>query len=850
MSAAPSMERPDQPPADPQRRSIPRATYRLQFHAGFTFAAAVPLAPYLAALGISHVYASPIATARAGSGHGYDVVDPATINPELGGEDGFRALAAALRAEGLGLILDIVPNHMAVGGADNPWWLDLLEKGEASAYAHYFDIDWAPADPALRGRVLAPFLGTPYAQALASGELVLDGEGEALAVLAYGVQRFPIRREDRAGLLAEAGALARLRALYDGRDPRGRERLHALLERQHWRLAWWRTAGDSINWRRFFEITELAGLRVEEEEVFDAVHALPLRLYAEGLIDGVRVDHVDGLADPTAYCRRLRDALEALRPGAYIVVEKILAEGERLPAEWRTDGSSGYDYMEDSAALLHHPAGAAPLGAFWAEASGRPADFAPEEQEARREILSRSFSGQLEAAVAAFRAVAASDLATRDVTAGALRRALEALLHHFPAYRTYGSGDGAVASDGWIRARAGAAARAAVGPAEAAVVDLVLAWLAGDGPGELALRRDAVRRFQQLSAPVSAKAVEDTAFYRYGRLLSRTDVGFAPQRFAAGPAEFADRVAARAADFPDAMLATATHDHKRGEDVRARLALLSEIPERWLEFARPWLARAGSVDRGDAYMLLQTLVGAWPPGLAPDDRAGLEAFAERVVAWQQKALREAKLRSSWTLPDAAYEAAAEALARDWLAGPQASEIAGFVAAIAAAGAANGLAQAVLRCTLPGVPDCYQGCELWDFSLVDPDNRRPVDFAARIALLAGEGGGDWRSGAIKQRAIATALGLRRERPALFARGRFLPVAARGPRAEKVFAFLREQEGARLLVAVPLRVAEPLRGAEAPAIPAQWWGDTRIDLPGGATLRVAELFAEAPYALRLL
>ena len=828
--------------------TVPRATYRLQFHAGFTFAAAVPLAPYLAALGISHVYASPIAAARAGSGHGYDVVDPTTINAELGGEEGFRALAAALRAEGLGIILDIVPNHMAVGGSDNAWWLDLLEKGEASRYARYFDIDWAPADPALRGKILAPFLGTPYAEALAGGDLVLDGEGEALAVLAYGSHRFPIRREDRAGLLAEAGALARLRALYDGRDPRGRERLHALLERQHWRLTWWRTAGDSINWRRFFEITELAGLRVEMDEVFDAVHALPLRLYREGLIDGVRVDHVDGLADPTGYCRRLREALEALRPGAYLVVEKILAAGEALPAEWRTDGTSGYDYMEDSAALLHHPGGAAPLRAFWAEASGRPSDFAAEEYQARREILGRSFSGQLEAAVAAFRAVAASDLASRDVTAGALRRALEALLHHFPAYRTYGTGDGAVASDAWIRERAGAAARAAAGPAEAEVVDLVLAWLAGEGPGDLALRRDAVRRFQQLSAPLSAKAVEDTAFYRHGPLLSRTDVGFAPGRFSASAAEFARGVAARAKDFPDAMLATATHDHKRGEDVRARLAVLSEIPERWIDFARPWLERTGGVDGGDADMLLQSLIGAWPLDLEAGDRDGVADFAARIVAWQVKALREAKLRSSWTLADEGYEAAAEALARDWLEAPRAGEIAGFVGEIAAAGAINGIVQAVLRCTLPGMPDCYQGCELWDFSLVDPDNRRPVDFDARIALL--RDGGAWRTGAIKQRAIAAALGLRRAHPALFARGAFVPVAAQGARAAHVFAFLREGEGKRLLVAVPLHVAEPLRGAHDLAIPADWWGDTELALPGGGTLPVAELFDEAPYALRFL
>ncbi|TFI58745.1 malto-oligosyltrehalose synthase [Sphingomonas parva] len=833
----------------------PRATYRLQFHAGFTFADALPLVPYLDALGISHVYASPIGTARAGSNHGYDVVDPTRVNPELGGEAGFRALVAALRARGMGLILDIVPNHMAVGGSDNEWWLDLLEKGEASDHAKFFDVDWAPADPALKGKVLAPFLGAPYAEALASGDLVLDQDGRGFAIVAYGTHRFPIRREDQAALLAEGGALARLRALYDGRDPRGRERLHALLERQHWRLAWWRVAGDEINWRRFFEITELAGLRVEDPAVFDAVHALPLRLYAEGLIDGVRIDHVDGLADPGGYCRRLRDALTsaaAARPDdapkgpAYLVVEKILAEGERLPEEWGTDGTSGYDYMNAAAALLHDARGAEPLGAFWAELSGRPADFAAEEKAARLEILARSFSGQLAAAVSAFHALARSDLATRDVAAGALRRALTFLLSVFPAYRTYGPD--APASDAWIRDRAAARARDEVGPAEAPLVDLVVGWLAGEGPGDRGLMREAVRRFQQLSAPVSAKAVEDTAFYRYGRLLSRTDVGFDPARLAASPEHFAAAGAERLATFPDAMLATATHDHKRGEDVRARLAVLSERPERWIEAAREWLSLVpDEVDRGDAYALLQTLVGAWPLDLDPGDAEGVGAFAERVIAWQTKALREAKLRSSWTQPDEAYEAACAGLVRH-LTGPAfAGELHAFVAEIEAAGALNGIAQAVLRCTVPGVPDCYQGTEFWDFSLVDPDNRRPVDFAARVAALERGGDGGWRSGAVKQRAIAGALALRRESPALFARGAFRRVEATGPRAENVFAFLREREGERVLVAVPLHVAEPLKGAGDLRIAPAWWGETTIEVDG-LTFSVAELFDEAPWAVR--
>ncbi|QAY77600.1 malto-oligosyltrehalose synthase [Sphingosinicella sp. BN140058] len=838
----------------------PRATYRIQFHKDFTFADALGLVDYFADLGISHLYASPIATARAGSTHGYDVVDPTRINPELGGEEAFRTLAAALRERGLGIILDIVPNHMAVGGSDNDWWLDVLEKGAESPYARYFDIDWAPADPELDGKVLAPFLGGPYEEVLASGDLVLDYEPDKrrLSVLAYGTHRFPIRRDDYPALLAEAGAerlteavAEELKSLYDPLRDAGRERLHALLDRQLHRLAWWRVAGDEINWRRFFEITELAGLRVEDPAVFDAVHALPLRLYAEGLIDGVRVDHVDGLADPTDYCRRLRAALEiaaASRPvdapagPAYLVVEKILAEGERLPREWGTDGTSGYDYMNEAAALLHDPAGEAPLSAFWEELSGRPANFAVEEKAARLEILSRSFSGQLDAAVAAFHAVARSDVVTRDVSAGALRRGLTALLSVFPAYRTYGTGDGAVETDATIRASAAERAKVEIGTAEAPVIDLLVGWLAGEGPGDIALRREAVRRFQQLSAPVSAKAVEDTAFYRYGRLLSRTDVGFDPARFAATPEHFARAAVERLETFPHALLATATHDHKRGEDVRARLAVLSEVPERWIETARRWLARVPEgIDAGDCYQMFQTLVGAWPLGSAEAD------FADRVVAWQTKALREAKLRSSWTHPDEAYEQACEAFVRELLAGDFAAELRAFVGEIEAAGAVNGIVQAVLRCTVTGVPDCYQGTEHWDFSLVDPDNRRPVDFAARIATLAGDGR-DWRSGALKQQAIAEALRLRREKPALFAEGRFERVAVTGARADHVFAFLRSHGSDRLLVAVPLRVGAVLHGADAPVFPAQYWSDTEVVVPGGEALPAAELFEAAPYALR--
>jgi (1->4)-alpha-D-glucan 1-alpha-D-glucosylmutase len=826
---------------------IPRATYRLQFHKGFTFADAEPLTPYLAQLGISHLYSSPIGAARAGSTHGYDQIDPTIINPELGGEAGFRALAAACRREGLGVILDIVPNHMAVGGGDNRWWLDVLEKGEASAYAQMFDIDWRPADPALHGKVLAPFLGAPYGEALRTGalKLVHDTAAATLAVMAHDTHRFPIRREDYATVLNTPGGVA----AFDVAEADGRARLHELLERQAYRLAHWRAAGDEINWRRFFDITELAGVRIERDDVFELIHALPLRLYSEGLIDGVRVDHVDGLADPAAYCVKLRAALEAAqsaRPAeaaagpAYFVVEKILAPDERLARDWRTDGTTGYDYMNLSAALLHAPQGAAPLGNAWAQISGRPAAFEVEERAARGDILAQSFAAQLDAVVLAFQALARADLATRDLTAGSLRRALLALLSVFPAYRTYGSGDFAPSSDAALRTRAGSLAKPHLVPSDAEALDRVLAWLAGDGPGTAALKQQAVRRFQQLSAPVSAKAVEDTAFYRHAPLLSRNDVGFEADRLSISLEAFHQTNRARAETFPHTLLTTATHDHKRGEDVRARLAVLSEIPDRWIAVAKGWIAQAEAmaptIDPGDAYQLFQTLVGAWPMTLDAQDRAALARFETRVAGWQEKALREAKLRSSWASPNADYEADARACLHAVL-GPSglAAEIAAFVAEIAGAGAANGLVQTLLRCTVPGVPDTYQGTEFWDLSLVDPDNRRPVDFTARQATLPADTSlagliENWRDGRLKQRVLTTALHARRLQPLVFSGGDYRALKVVGARAGHVLAFARQAGDAFAIAAVVLRCADALVGREAVTPPGAWWGDTTIQWPG--------------------
>jgi len=757
----------------------PRATYRFQFHAGFTFADATALVPYLDTLGISHVYASPITTATPGSTHGYDVVDPTRISPELGGEDGLRTLVAALRGRDMGLVIDIVPNHMGVAGGQNAWWTDVLTHGRNSEHARVFDIDW-------RHRIVLPVLGTPLKDALQTNQIAIERADDGRWwIVAYGEHRFPVRDEDQ----AMAGTLP----------------IGVLLDRQHYRLAWWRIANDQLNWRRFFSINELAGVRVEDEAVFEAVHALIFRLYREGLIDGVRVDHVDGLTDPAGYCRRLRARLDALpRPAdtpagpAWIVVEKILAEDETLDPDWGVDGTSGYDFMAEVAALLHDPAGAAPLGALWAKVSGRSSQFADEELLARQELLAWQFTGQLEGCTDAFRALAHSTGEGDGLTRAMIRRAIERLLWAFPVYRTYGTGDAAPAGDAAVRAAVRERALPLLPPGEAAVADLILRWLAVTGPGDPALAAEAVRGFQQLSAPIAAKAVEDTAFYRYGRLLSRNDVGFAAGTMALSVDEFHTRMAARARDWPRAMLTTATHDHKRGEDSRARLAVLSAMPERWAEAVAEWediADRLGpAIDRGDRYMLFQALLGAWPEDGPNGD------FADRLIAWQEKAMREAKLRSSWEAPDEAYEAAGAALVRALLADPGfVRSVEALYAQIAAAATGNSLVQAALRCTLPGVPDLYQGAELADLSMVDPDNRRPVDYPRRMALLDGSDG--------KLALIRRLLALRRAHPALFAKGSYERAGVIG--SDAILAFTRRSGRSALHMAVRLRQA-PLDG----------------------------------------
>jgi len=807
----------------------PRATYRLQFRKEFTFEDACTIVPYLARLGISHIYASPVLAARKGSPHGYDVVDHTRINEELGGEAALRRLIAALRPRGMGLIVDIVPNHMATG-KENALWTDILAHGRKSVYADYFDIDWEPPDPTLKNRILLPVLAAPLDETLTRNEITIVREGQnGELVLAYAQHRFPLRAEDIS--INPDEMLERFR------HP---EALRELVEHQHYRLAWWRTAGDLINWRRFFDINDLVALRMEEDTVFEAVHAKSLALYGEGLIDGFRVDHVDGLADPRGYCRKLRARLDRLRPGGFLVVEKILAPGEILPDDWHVDGTTGYDFMNDVSALLHDPAGSPLFPSFWSEISGRTGDFHTEEREARRELLQSKFRGAFHSVASAF---SATVKAAQDITEAAFQRALLRLLGELRIYRTYVTGEENSPPPGpFFDAAVDSALDRAPGNDAAALQHIAGLFQSGGGD-ETGNRCTALRRFNQLAAALAAKAGEDTAFYRFGSLLSRNEVGSNPDEFSLKPGEFHAGARMRLSGAP--LLATATHDHKRGEDARMRLAVLSELAVEWQAIVAEWFVlndpvRDNCFVRADEYQLYQTLLGSWPLGLDWHDTDRLDRYRERILVWQLKSLHEAKLRSSWSDPDKAYEMASAAFVRRLLDPAKSSGFLGsfsaFVDRIAPAAALNGMVQTTIRCTVPGVPDLYQGTEFWDLSLVDPDNRRPVDFGGRASALGRSSAPadlleNWRNGEIKQHIIAQLLGLRSRRAACFRNGDYQPLAGTGLRADNVMGFIRHAGNATIMVVVPRLCSRACMEAARPLPAPSFWSGTTVPLPAG-------------------
>ncbi len=913
--------------------TVPRATYRLQFGAGFTFDQAAALAPYLEALGISHVYASPFLKARAGSSHGYDITDHALINPEIGDTAALNRMAAALQERGIGLILDFVPNHMGVGGNDNPWWLDVLEWGPASPFAPFFDIDWEPLEPALHGKVLLPFLGDHYGAVLERGELQarFDTDRGAFAVW-YHNHRFPIavrhyarllkQARDRAGddpgmaldalIAGFAGlgngarsvqrqasahrqadelrrqlaatvaasppldqAIGDMLAALNGTpgDSDSFTTLHQLLEDQHYRVAFWRVAADEINYRRFFDINDLAGLRIDRPEAFELAHQLVFRLIGEGTLQGLRLDHIDGLFDPAGYCQKLQDRAAYLTvqtppsshdaPGLrlphpfYVLVEKILAHHESLRDGWAVSGTTGYEFMTLVCGLFVDPAAEEAMTAAYHAIIGRSVDLERLVLDTKRRTMLTSLSSELHMLAARLHRLAQQSWCTRDFTLTGMRRALVDVAACLPVYRTYVTGEQVTDTDRKYLDWAVGRARRLAGAADSSLLDFIHAALTTDLAQRPAYRAEDVVQvamsFQQFTGPVMAKALEDTVFYRYARLLCLNEVGGEPGRFGTSAAAFHHVNQDRLARFPFGLLATATHDHKRGEDTRLRIAVLSEMAEGWHARVRRWTRlnrmkrRQGTGDgtrapsRNDEYIFYQTLVGAWPPDLSPDDGAGLGAFADRLAAYMLKAVREAKVRTSWTTPNPTYEAGVEHFVRTVLdparSAPFLADVAALVAEIGPAAAVNGLAQTLLKLTVPGVPDLYQGTEWWDFSLVDPDNRRPVDYTARAAALAGNAPPDtllehWTDGRIKQRVIAATLALRTADPTLFAAGDYRPVEVTGEGAAHIVAFERRSPAASLVVVVPRLVLGRMAGATRPLPPPDTWGDTALVLPAPA------------------
>ncbi|MGH8258185.1 MAG: malto-oligosyltrehalose synthase [Steroidobacteraceae bacterium] len=961
--------------------AVPRATYRLQLNRSFTLRDATALVPYFAELGVSHLYCSPYMRARPGSLHGYDVVDHNSLNPEIGTPEDLDRFVVTLRAHGMGHILDWVPNHVGIMGADNAWWMDVLENGEASRFAGFFDIDWENVDPILAGRVLVPVLGDSYGSVLERGELELRFEEPAgsFAVF-YHEHRFPIDPRNYPSILEPALASGALGALSDEdradfssliaafghlpdrrdlspaaleerqRDKEAHKRrllrlcgrapglppaieaavrrlngaagdaasfdaLHQLLEAQAYRLAYWRVAADEINYRRFFDVNDLAALRMENEAVFDATHRLVLRLIAEGKVDGLRIDHPDGLYDPAQYFRRLQERVAAGQGDAadglplYLIVEKITAEFEPLRADWSVHGTTGYRFVNVVNGLFVDGGARGRLDRIYRAFTGEHAGWDAVAHAAKRRVVDTSLAAELNVLASELERIARSVRRTRDFTQRSLRQALAEVIACFPVYRTYIAA-GVGPEDRRFIDWALALARRRDTAADPVIYDFVRSILLGESrdpavpadaaglamqPLAAASRRFAMR-LQQVTAPVTAKGVEDTALYRFDRLVSLNEVGGEPDRFGTSVRAFHADARERARRWPHELLATSTHDTKRSEDVRARIDVLSEMPREWRAMLDRWRqmnrSRRRTVDDlpspapNDEYLLYQTLIGTLP--LATPDAAPLrlpEDYVPRIEAYMTKAMREAKVRTSWANVDSAYEEAVGQFVREILE-PRAgnlflADLAAVVYRIARFGLLNSLSQTLCKLAAPGVPDIYQGTELWDFSLVDPDNRRPVDYDTRRELLRASGSRPQAfharelldalpDGRAKLHLISQALRVRAGQPALFAQGTYTALRASGAASGHVLAFMRRSNDDLAIAVAPRLFARLLRGTDGPPLGEPVWGDTRLELPrrlrigtlrnaldgmplspsaaaGRHTLALAEVLASFPVAL---
>ncbi len=880
---------PSLPPA------IPRATYRIQFTKDFTFDDAAALAPYLRDLGITHLYASPFLKARPGSTHGYDIVDHDRLNPELGGDEAFARLSDALKQNDLGLILDFVPNHMGVGHADNAWWLDVLEWGQRSRFAIAFDIDWEGLPYRRHPGVLLPTLGRPYGEALQAGEIELKYDAEAGSFAAwYFDHKLPINPQrygeilrtivtaagafdelpgqrlialaqdyrdpdqpsyrEAADLKARlaaikdaAGVIARGLTAYRTDNESGTANLHRLLERQNYQVAFWRVAFSAVNYRRFFDINDLAGLRVENPAVFRAIHTLVARLISEDKLQGLRLDHIDGLRDPAQYTQRLAQMIRKLPGGNarkgpfYVLVEKILAEGEEMPRLPGVAGTTGYEWLNVISRVLVDDRGLDPLDRTWREFTGEIRPFHTMLETAKLRVIDTMLASEFTVLRRALARIAAGHLSTRDYTLDRLRAALQAYVIEFPVYRTYLTAAGPSPTDRKTIEDTIARAGANWDGPDPEIFDFLRDAITLDLTANPGFSKSRVRNFalklQQFTGPLMAKAMEDTLFYRYHRLLALNEVGGEPDVRALTLDEFHALQQKRVESQPDSLTATATHDTKRGEDARARILALSELNGEWDAAIKGWNGRNAALvhqsgskprpSRAHQYMIYQALLGAWPETMN-------DTFVKRMQGYALKAAREGKQETSWTNPNEEYETAlngyvAKLLDREFSADFLAS-FAQFAARTSLIGALNSLAQLTLKTLLPGVPDFYQGTEFWDFSLVDPDNRRPVDFNARRQFLAEKTtdwtdlAAHWRDGRIKLALTQRLLQLRNDYADLFQRGNYEPVTVAGTQSRHVIAFARSFKEQQVVIAVGRHFADLTAGG------AHWPGsiDARLGL----------------------
>jgi (1->4)-alpha-D-glucan 1-alpha-D-glucosylmutase len=880
---------------------VPRATYRVQLHAGFGFDEAAAIADYLDRLGISHLYSSPALQAGKGSTHGYDVLNHHQVSKELGGPDGHARLCECLGRNHLGFILDIVPNHMSIASRENAWWWDVLENGPASRYAAYFDVDWKPPEAKLRDTVLMPVLGDHYGRVLEAGELKLLRDGGSFTI-AYHEHVMPIAPRSLSDLLRRAAqrassddlafladSLGRLPLATDNDPPsltrRHRDKevlrrllsrlcwehpeiaqaidqevheinaspaaLDALLERQNYRLAFWRTAGQELDYRRFFDINSLVSLRIEVPRVFEDTHVVVLDWVRKGVLDGLRVDHPDGLRDPRQYVERLHEHA----PGGWIVVEKILEPCEQLPEDWPVAGTTGYDFLNRVTGLLIDASGEQPLTDFFTRFTGVTADYPAMVRDKKHLVLKELFGSDLARLTSLLVSICEQQKRYRDYTRRELSGMLREVIACFPVYRTYIEADTGRVSDHdrqYIDEAIEAAKRNRP-EIDADLFDFFRDLLQLRITGRLESMM--VMRFQQHTGAVMAKGVEDTAFYNYNRLVALNEVGGNPGRFGITVDDFHERCRGTQARWPTSMLASTTHDTKRSEDVRARIALLSEISDAWAAAVERWAARNerhkcdGMPDRNLEYLLYQTLVGAWP------------IDHERLAAYIMKAAREAKAHTSWNTPNPAYEEAASAFITALLSdNAYLEDLKAFVAPLVEPGRVNSLAQTLIKLTAPGVPDIYQGTELWALSLVDPDNRRPVDYATRRRLLAELADAPLEAivrrsdeGMPKLHLIRKALHLRRRRPDWFGPGpdgEYTPLVPSGPQRDHVVAFARGRDGGQCVAVaprLPIRLGGRWEGTALVLPDRPWFNELTGDKVAGGKTRVGELLRRFPVAL---